>query len=118
MSDGLGTGDEPAFDPKALAAYKTAWRNPETIRAMCDDYRAAATLDVATDESDLAARVNCPALVLYADGGMMDKAYSMQDVWHEKLSNFTAHPMPGGHFFPDHHPNETYSKLFEFLSKH
>ena len=99
-----GTGEELAFDHAALSAYRAAWRDPETIRAMCDDYRAGATLDFEMDAADLHKRVTCPTLVLYAGGGMMDKAYDFETVWREKLSNFTCAPMPGGHFFPDHYP--------------
>lgn len=113
-----GTGSEPDFDPRALAAYQAAWRNPETIRAMCDDYRAAATLDFALDARDLDRRVSCPALVLYAQDGMMDKAYDMAQVWSDKLADFSAKPMRGGHFFPDHHPRETRAALRDFLSQH
>lgn len=112
---GWGTGTEPAFNETALAAYKAAWNNPDTIRAMCDDYRAGATLDFAMDELDLEARVTCPALVLYAGDGLMDKAYDMREVWADKLSNFQAKALPGGHFFPDHYPDETLAELRAFL---
>ncbi len=115
---GWGTGTEPAFDEKALDAYKEAWRNRETIRAMCDDYRAAATLDFAMDEMDLTKRVTCPSLVLFAQEGMMDKSYDMSEVWGEKLDNFTAKPMQGGHFFPDHYPQETLVELHAFFAEH
>ncbi len=112
-----GTGNEPDFDQTALEAYRTAWRRRDTIRAMCDDYRAGATLDFDMDALDLEKRVTCPALVLYASGGMMDKAYDMRAVWADKLTNFTAKPMPGGHFFPDHYPNETLAELRSFLDQ-
>lgn len=114
---GWGTGDEPEFDAAALAAYQTAWRQRDTIRAMCDDYRAAATLDFAVDASDLEQRIACPSLVLYAERGIMDKAYDMRRVWAEKLSDFTAKPMRGGHFFPDHYPEETLAALHAFLGR-
>lgn len=113
---GWGTGDAPAFDRTAVAAYAKAWRDPETIRAMCDDYRAGASLDVALDASDLDKRVTCPALVLYAKGGLMDKSFDMHGVWTEKLSNFTSAGLPGGHFFPDHYPRETLAHLTGFLN--
>ena len=51
------------FDPAALAEYKRCFRNPETIHAICEDYRATATVDLAMDTADHAAgrRVDCPA---------------------------------------------------------
>jgi haloacetate dehalogenase len=112
---GWGTGTEPNFDPAALDHYKAAWRDPETIRAMCDDYRAGATLDFELDATDLDARITCPALVLFAKGGMMDKAYDMRKVWGDKINTFQAHGLLGGHFFPDHYPEQTLTKLRAFL---
>lgn len=112
-----GTGSEPPFDPTALNAYRATWRKPETIRAMCDDYRAGATLDFDLDASDLDKRVSLPSLVLYAQGGMMDKSYDMQAVWANKLARFAAKPMPGGHFFPDHYPDETLAEIRSFLDQ-
>jgi haloacetate dehalogenase len=114
---GLGTGKEPAFNDTALAAYRTAWRDPETIRAMCDDYRAGATLDFEQDAKDLDQRVTLPSLVLYAKDGMMDKTYKMHSVWSDKLSNFAVKPMRGGHFFPDHYPQDTLTELRNFLEQ-
>ena len=113
-----GPETAPAFAPEALAAYRTAWRAPGTIRAMCDDYRAAATLDLADDTADLGAQVTCPALVLFAAGGLMDRAFDMEAVWAEKLTSFETQGMPHGHFFPDHAPRQTAERLRAFLAAH
>ena len=43
------------FDPEALAEYKRCFRNPETIHAICEDYRAAAGVDLEMDAKDFAA---------------------------------------------------------------
>lgn len=113
---GWGTGQEPPFEPEALASYRNSWRNKETIRTMCEDYRAGVTLDFDIDQSDLGKTVTCPALVLYGAGGLMDRAFDMQAVWRDKLDAFTCSGIPGGHFFPDHAPRETLEALLPFLS--
>ncbi len=60
------------FDPEALADYKRCFRNPETIHAICEDYRAGAGIDLEHDEKDFKAgrKIECPVLLLWgATGG-------------------------------------------------
>ncbi len=104
-----------AFDPAALDAYRQSWRRPDTIRAMCDDYRAALELDFADDAADLGRRVTCPALVLYGGGGLMARAYDVAATWSDRLGDMRAQAMPGGHFFPDLAPDETAEAVLAFL---
>jgi len=113
-----GPEDAPAFNPAALDAYRSAWRQPATIRAMCDDYRAATTLDLEMDTADRDQRVRCPALVLYAQGGLMDQAFDLDAVWADKLDRFDSYGLPGGHFFPDHYPDKVLQRLTPFLAQH
>jgi len=112
-----GTAALEAFDPQALAAYRISWRRPETIRAMCDDYRAALELDFAADAADLDRRVPCPALVLYGRDGLMARAYDVGATWAERLERMETRAMPGGHFFPDLETEETTQALLEFLTR-
>lgn len=104
------------FDAGALAAYRASWRRPETIAAMCNDYRAALELDFADDAADLGRRVTCPALVLYGGGGVMARAYDVAETWAGRLSDMQVQAMPGGHFFPDLNPQETLAALLPFLT--
>ncbi len=89
------------FDPQALAAYRTAWRDPDVIRGMCADYRAALAYDFDHDAVDLDRRVTCPALVMWGVEGAMAQAYDVPKTWVDRLQDLTALPMPGGHFFVD-----------------
>ena len=59
-----GTGTAH-FDPRAMAEYERCFRDPATIRATCEDYRAAASIDLAHDAEDADRRVECPLLVLW-----------------------------------------------------
>lgn len=104
------------FAPGQLAAYRAAWRDPGTVRAMCDDYRAALTLDYALDEADLCRKVPHPALVLYGASGAMAKAYDLPATWADRLADMRAGTVPGGHFFIDTAPDATAAALLEFLA--
>ncbi|THH38961.1 alpha/beta hydrolase [Aliishimia ponticola] len=113
---GWGAAKLADFDAAALAAYRTSWQRPETIRAMCDDYRASLTLDFDHDAQDLGRQVTCPALVLYGADGAMARAYDVAATWKDRLSNMTAKGIPGGHFFPDTNPADTLDALQSFLN--
>ena len=100
-----------------LDAYRTAWRRPETIRAMCDDYRATLAFDGRHDAIDLGKKLQCPTLVLYGADGAMAHAYDVPSQWTLKCAGLQSRPMPGGHFFVDTHPTETTTALKQFFSK-
>ncbi len=55
-----------AFDPRALAAYRSGWGDPTRVHATCEDYRAGAKQDRAADEADEAAgkTISCPVQIL------------------------------------------------------
>ncbi len=101
----------------SLGAYREAWRRPEVIAAMANDYRAAVGPDRAHDMVDRNTVLAMPALVLYGADGVMARQFDVAHVWSERLSDMIAQPMPGGHFFIDLAPNETVAALLEFLSR-
>lgn len=105
------------FDPDQRAAYRAAWRDPDTIRGMCADYRATLDHDLALDTADLSRSIHCPALVLYGAGGAMAQAYNVPATWARRLSNMQAQPIPGGHFFIDQSPEITATVLSNFLNQ-
>ena len=112
---GWGAAKLSDFAPEALEAYRQAWRDPETIRGMCADYRAALQIDFNLDAEDLSRRVDAPALVLFGADGAMAKAYDVPGTWSDRLADMRAEGIPGGHFFIDQHPKETVSALLRFL---
>lgn len=113
---GWGAARMNDFAAPALAAYRDAWRDPETIRGMCADYRAALDVDFDLDALDLQRQVTCPALVLYGADGAMAKAYDIPATWSDRLARMQAMAIPGGHFFVDQSPQETARALKVFLS--
>ena len=108
------------FPPEALAEYKRCFRNPETIHAICEDYRAAAGVDLAMDTVDFAAgrKVECPALILWgATGGVgRNTNPSPGEIWQRYASNIVAaKTVPSGHYLSEEAPVETTAALREFF---
>jgi len=109
-----GTGLD-AFAPEALAEYRRAFRDPACIHATCEDYRAAATIDLVHDEADLTARVRCPLLVLWGGRGVMEKTYDVLETWREKATDVTGQTVDAGHFLAEERPAETLAALRGFF---
>lgn len=113
---GWGGAQLTDFDSTQLAAYRAAWHGPDTIRAMCDDYRATLAHDFADDTADLGARIPCPTLILYGASGAMAKAYDVPATWAPKCAQMQAKAIPGGHFFIDTAPEATTAALAAFFT--
>lgn len=104
------------FAPDQLAAYRAAWSDPQTVRAMCDDYRATLALDLEMDAADLGRRIEVPALVLYGADGAIARAFDIPATWAPHLARMQTGAIPGGHFFPDTAPEVTAAALLSFLT--
>jgi len=104
------------YDARAVDAFRASWRQPDCIAAMTNDYRAGIDVDFGHDAADLDRRVTCPALVLYGRDGAMSRAYDVPGTWADRFDNMQAQAMPGGHFFPDLHPEQTAEALLNFLT--
>jgi haloacetate dehalogenase len=111
---GWGT-DLKVFAPEALAEYERCFRDSETIHASCEDYRAAATIDLAHDEADLDRKVQCPLLALWGGSGAMEKLYDVLGVWREYAKDVRGRPLDAGHFLAEERPEETAEELVSFL---
>jgi haloacetate dehalogenase len=110
-------GQAPAgvFTKEAVDEYLRAFRDPATLHASCEDYRAAATVDLLHDDADIDRKVACPVLALWAADGPMHRLYDVLETWRERAANVTGRPLPGGHFLPEEAPEETYAELKSFL---
>ena len=113
---GWGAAKLEQFPANQLQAYRLAWRNPETMRGMCEDYRAALIYDFDVDAMDLDRKLTCPALVLSGADGVMDQMFDMQSVWASRLEDMRHIAVRGGHFFVDQNPDETLTHLKGFLN--
>jgi haloacetate dehalogenase len=104
------------FAPEALAEYERCLRDPRVIHAICEDYRAGATLDFELDEADRGARrIACPALVLWGASGPLAR-HDVMAIWAEWADDARGAALPCGHHLPEEAPDETYAALHAFLT--
>lgn len=111
-------GTPGAFTEEAMAAYLTAFRDPETIRASCDDYRAGFGIDCDIDRADRAAgrRIDCPMLALWGSRGRPHKRDSVLEIWRLWATDVRGKGLDCGHFLPEEAPEETAHELRAFFS--
>jgi haloacetate dehalogenase len=105
------------FHRDALADYVRAVHDPDTIHAMCEDYRAGAGIDLEHDEADQAAgrRIGCPVLVLWGAEGELPRWYDTLAVWREWASDVRGGPVQAGHYLAEEAPDDVATRLREFL---
>jgi haloacetate dehalogenase len=109
---------EGFFHPEALADYLAAARNPEAIRGMCEDYRAAATIDLEHDRTSRAAgqKVQCPLLVLWGAKGRIGKWYEPLAIWRQYCAGeVTGGPVAAGHYLAEEAPGEVLAWFDRFF---
>jgi haloacetate dehalogenase len=111
-----------SFGPEVRAEYTETYRDPARVHAICEEYRAAATLDIEHDKKDWdeSRRISCPMLHLWSAGGPLDIFYEREGgalgIWRKWAENVQGQALKGGHFFPEENPAETAEILSKFLS--
>jgi haloacetate dehalogenase len=114
---GWGTPSS-VFPAEVRAAYIQALRDPAHIHAICEEYRAAATLDREHDEADRTAgrRLACPVLALWSARGALDTWYADAGgplaIWRSWGADVEGYPIDAGHFFPE----EAFQRTSDALS--
>jgi haloacetate dehalogenase len=103
-------------DPTLGAEYRRVFRIPGTLHAMCEDYRAGASIDLTHDAADLDRKIRCPLHVLWAENGAMDRLYDVLSIWRERARQVTGKGMPGGHNMQEGAPVDLLAELERFLA--
>jgi haloacetate dehalogenase len=111
-----------SFGTEILDEYVSTYRDPARVHGICEEYRAAATIDVEHDRTDKDAsrRIECPMLHLWAEGGPLDTFYAKDGgplgIWRQWAPRAQGQPMKSGHFFPEENPDQTAVLVKQFLS--
>lgn len=108
-------GNKPAFAPEAVAEFVRCFSDPEAIRASCDDYRAAAGIDLVHDAADGQRRIKVPLLVLWGARGFVGRNYDVLALWREKAADVRGAALDCGHFLPEEAPSEVAGYLKDFF---
>ncbi len=117
---GMGLGVEPSRYPReVMDAYRRVFDDEGALEAMCEDYRAGASVDVAHDDADLEAgrRIDCPVLVLWAGRGGLPRFYTdVVEIWRPWAPDVRGEAVDASHFLAEDRPEETAEHLLAFLA--
>lgn len=111
-----GLGD---IEPQALAEYERCFCTPDAIHAACEDYRAAASIDLEHDRASRAAgqKIGCDTLVLWGQRGVVHALFDPMALWRAQCAaGLEGQAMAAGHFIPDELPQQTAQLLLRFFA--
>jgi haloacetate dehalogenase len=111
----FGTGTAH-FDARALAEYERCFRDPEVIHASCEDYRAAASIDLEHDAADAERRIECPLLVLWGERGVVNRLFDPLADWGAVARDIRGRSLPCGHYLAEEEPEATRAEFERFFA--
>lgn len=114
---GSRNGTLDAFDPRALDEYTRCLSLPGSAHGLCEDYRAAATIDLEHDRDDRAHRrkVTQPMLVLWGEHGVVQRCFQPLQEWDQVALDVSGHTLPCGHYVPEEAPDALLGSALPFL---
>jgi haloacetate dehalogenase len=125
---GWGAAGLAHIEPAALADYERCFCLPETIHALCEDYRASAGIDLEHDrasraeqpghaaQTGVAGKIACDTLVLWGERGVVQRLFQPLALWQAQCAaQASGRAMPAGHFIPEELPQATAEHLSEFF---
>jgi haloacetate dehalogenase len=104
-----------AVSEDVMREYLRTYQDPATIHAICEDYRAAATIDLDHDRIDQGRLIEAPLLALWGDKGVVGDLYDVLGTWQDKARTAIGRGLPCGHAIPEEVPEVLVSELIAFL---
>jgi haloacetate dehalogenase len=114
---GRGKSGLRHFSRAAIREYERCFRDPRTIHATCEDYRAAATIDLEHDRKDLRKKLAMPVLALWGKQGVIERYFDPLRDWREVARDVRGKALDCGHFLPEEKPREVIAELRRFLAQ-
>jgi haloacetate dehalogenase len=108
------------FTPEALASYREGLNTPDALQAahaVCEDYRAAATIDLEHDRASIAAgqKVQQPLRVLWGAKGVVQRCFKPLDEWRKVASDVSGQALDCGHYIPEEAPEALLIEILQFF---
>ena len=107
-------GENP-FSTEALEEYLTAFKQSDTIHSSCEDYRAAASIDIEHDDADQGKKLSMPVLALWAKLGVIESCFNALELWRLRADKVEGEALEAGHYMAEEIPEEVAKRMSEFF---
>ena len=104
------------IEEDVMCEYVRCYQNPETIHAICEDYRAAASIDLVHDKHDEDKRITAPLMAIWGEQSVVGQLYDVSATWQDKADNVRGVALACGHALPEEKPDMLFAKLIDFLA--
>jgi len=105
------------FSPAALAEYLNAFADPVAIHASCEDYRAAATIDIDHDDADMGHKLDMPILTLWAKRGVIETCFDALALWRQRAKRVEGEALDTTHYMPEEIPEDIAERMSDFFAR-
>jgi haloacetate dehalogenase len=105
----------PKMTSDVQLEYLRVRRDPANIHGMCEDYRAAASIDLEHDRADLDKKIACPVLALWGAKAPMGRLYDVLGIWRDRATTVSGRSVPAGHNLQEDAPDVVAAELRAFL---
>jgi haloacetate dehalogenase len=113
---GRGPGGLGDFPPAVMREYLRCF-DARGIHGSCEDYRAAATIDLVHDRRSLKKKLAMPVLALWARHSPVGTMFDCLADWRAVAKDVRGRALDCGHFLPEERPREVLRELRRFLAR-
>ncbi len=111
-------GKPEMLEKKAFDHFVRTMKREGSAHAQCEDYRAAATIDLQHDRADLEKKLKCPVLVLWGDENPLNQGVDIVSIWKERATDVRGHGTPSAHWLPEQIPGQVVREVTDFIDEH
>ncbi|RJE89506.1 alpha/beta fold hydrolase [Paracoccus onubensis] len=115
---GKQAGGGNPFTKDALAEYLAAFSDPACIHATCEDYRAAATIDLRHDDEDEGRKLTMPLQVVWARRGVIEKCFDALALWRLRAEKVEGEAVDATHYMSEEIPEDIAQRMADFFARH
>ena len=105
-----------SVEEEVIAEYLRSYRDPASLHAICEDYRASASIDLEHDRADRESQITAPLLAIWSAQSVVGTLYDVLATWQEKAVDVSGVALPCGHAIPEEAPEELTAQLLAFLA--
>ena len=113
---GIGGGDSSRYPSEVVDVYRRQLRDAGAVQAICEDYRAGASIDRRLDEADRGQPIEVPLRALWGARGALPLFYDdIEAIWRDWATDVSGGAVDAGHFLAEDRPEQVTARLAEFL---